>query len=443
MRLRWALVLLFFVSLGPTFWVYRTVPQAFVPEEDQGYFIIQVQAPAGASLEYTSKVGSEAEQILLKDPDVHGAVLGDGLQLQRRGPEPGHHVRPAQGRSTSGPATSTRCRRSCSRVQRPAVRDPRRDRRPVPAAVDPGPRAGSAASSSRCSTRPATDIQTLAQGTRAWSGAGNQSPKLRGLFSAFTANDPQLQVTIDRERAKALGLPLTEVTERAADLPRLAVRERLRLQQPRLPRLRAGGPALPRRARRICGSSTCARAAAQMVPLEQIVKLDETTSPQVISHFNLFRSADDQRLAAPGRQLGPGAPGDGAARDAQTLPPGMDSPGRASRWRKPRPGGSRPSSSGSALLLVYLTLAAQYQSLVLPFIILLGGAARGARRARRAVAARAGQRRLLPGRAGHADRAGGEERDPDRRVRRAAAAKKGCRSSTPPSRRPASGCGRS
>jgi multidrug efflux pump subunit AcrB len=46
------------------------VPQAFVPEEDMGYFIVQVQAPAGASLEYTAGIARQAEQIILADPDV-------------------------------------------------------------------------------------------------------------------------------------------------------------------------------------------------------------------------------------------------------------------------------------------------------------------------------------------------------------------------------------
>ena len=52
-RARWAVVVVFFLTLGATFWVYRVVPQAFIPDEDPGYFIVQVQAPAGASLEYT------------------------------------------------------------------------------------------------------------------------------------------------------------------------------------------------------------------------------------------------------------------------------------------------------------------------------------------------------------------------------------------------------
>src|SRR4026209_13364 len=70
MKLRWAVVGLFFVFLGVTYWVYTRVPQSFVPDEDQGYFLTQVQAPAGASLEYTGNIARQAEQILLTDPDV-------------------------------------------------------------------------------------------------------------------------------------------------------------------------------------------------------------------------------------------------------------------------------------------------------------------------------------------------------------------------------------
>ena len=52
----------FIGALGLTYWVYRTVPQAFVPEEDPGYFLVQVQAPAGASLEYTGNVARQARR---------------------------------------------------------------------------------------------------------------------------------------------------------------------------------------------------------------------------------------------------------------------------------------------------------------------------------------------------------------------------------------------
>src|SRR5687768_12258446 len=96
-RARYAVVVIFVAALGLTYWVYRTVPQAFVPEGDQGYVMIQVQAPAGASLEYTGNVARQAEKIILSDPDVlalfsvmgfsfSGAAPNQGLMFARLKP---------------------------------------------------------------------------------------------------------------------------------------------------------------------------------------------------------------------------------------------------------------------------------------------------------------------------------------------------------------------
>ena len=78
------------------------------------------------------------------------------------------------------------------------------------------------------------DIDALADATQAIIGAGNRSPKLRPpLFSTFTANDPQLQVRSIAQRALGARPAARRDHERAADLPRVAVRQRLRVQQPR------------------------------------------------------------------------------------------------------------------------------------------------------------------------------------------------------------------
>ena len=90
-------------------------------------------------------------------------------------------------------------------------------------------------------------IENLAVATGNLVRTGNQQPQLRGLFSAFTAGDPQLSIEIDRDRVKSLNMPLSEVTDALQVYLGLAVRERLRLQQPRLSRLRAGRSAVPER----------------------------------------------------------------------------------------------------------------------------------------------------------------------------------------------------
>jgi len=108
-----------------------------------------------------------------------------------------------------------------------------------------------------------------------------------------------------------------------------------------------------------------------MVPLEQVVAMEETTAPQVISHFNLFRSATINGSAAPGVSSGE------ALREMErlaeaNLPQGMGYAWSGISLEETKAGQQSFLIFGLALLLVYLTLAAQYESLVLPFIVLLG-----------------------------------------------------------------------
>jgi HAE1 family hydrophobic/amphiphilic exporter-1 len=214
-----------------------------------------------------------------------------------------------------------------------------------------------------------TDVGTLAQATQALSAAGNQSPLLRGLFSPFTANDPQLQVTIDRSRALALGLPLGEVTSALQiflgsqyvndfELNNRAYRVYVQADQ----RFRSNPQALKQLYVRTRGG--------EMVPLEQVVTLKETAAPQVISHFNLFRSTTINGSAAPGVSSGD-ALNEMERLAETTLPEGMGYSWSGISLEERKSGRITLYIFALALLLAYLTLAAQYESLILPFIVLL------------------------------------------------------------------------
>jgi HAE1 family hydrophobic/amphiphilic exporter-1 len=369
LQLRWAVVLLFVLTLGVTYWVYRTVPQAFIPEEDPGYFIIQVQGPAGASLEYTSGIARQAEAIIAKDPDVlamfsvmgfsfSGAASNQGLMFVRLKPfedriGDDHSVQAVLGR-ISGPLFG------------------------LPGAIVVGFTPPAIQGLSRFGgfefqvlDQSGGDIGRLADATGAVVGAGNRSPLLRPpLFSTFTANDPQLQVTIDRQRALALGLPLSEVTAALQiflgsqyvndfEFNNRAYRVYVQADQ----QFRSNPQAL----RELYARTRT----GDMVPLEQVVQMKETTAPQVISHFNLFRSASINGAAAQGVSSGE------ALREMERLagahlPPGMGYAWSGISLEESKAGRTAYLIFGLALLLVYLTLAAQYESLVLPFIVLLG-----------------------------------------------------------------------
>jgi hydrophobic/amphiphilic exporter-1 (mainly G- bacteria), HAE1 family len=368
MQWRWAVVAVFVVSLAATWWVYRTIPQAFVPEGDPGYFMVQVQAPAGASLQYTAEAAQRAEKIILSDPDVMalfsvmgfsfgGAAPNAGLMFVRLKPfdeRPGddHSLQAVLGR-ISGPLFG------------------------IPGAIVVGFAPPSIPGLGRFGgfefqvlDRSGGDITDLAAATQAVATAGNGSPKLRGLFSSFTANDPQLQVTIDRQRALALGLPLSEITSAMQiflgsqyvndfELNNRAYRVYVQADQD----YRSN----PQNLKQLYARTR----ENQMVPLDQVVDIKEVTSPQVISHFNLFRSATINGSAAPGVSSGDAlAEMERIAESA--LPEGMGYAWSGISLEETKAGQQAFLIFGLALLLVYLTLAAQYESLVLPFIILLG-----------------------------------------------------------------------
>jgi hydrophobic/amphiphilic exporter-1 (mainly G- bacteria), HAE1 family len=369
LRIRWAIVLVFAATLGLTYWVYHTVPGAFIPEEDPGYFIIQVQAPAGASLEYTGAIARQAEAIILKDPDVmalfsvmgfsfSGASSNQGLMFvrlklfeDRIGDE--HSVQ-AVLRRISGPLFG------------------------LPGAIVVAFTPPAIQGLSRFGgfefqvlDQSGGDISRLAQATQAVAMAGNRSPLLRPpLFSPFTSNDPQLQVTIDRQRALALGLPLGEVTNALQiflgsqyvndfEFNNRAYRVYVQADQ----QFRSNPQALKQLYARTRNGD--------MVALEQVVQMKETTAPQVINHFNLFRSASINGAAAQGVSSGE------ALREMErlgetNLPEGMGYAWSGISFEESKAGRQSILIFGLALLLVYLTLAAQYESLVLPFIVLLG-----------------------------------------------------------------------
>ena len=155
-----------------------------------------------------------------------------------------------------------------------------------------------------------TNLQTVTQQVAA---AGNRSGRVAGLFSSFTANDPQLVVEIDRDRARSLGLPIREVTDALAVLLGSQYVNDFDFNNRAYRVYVQGDQAF--RAKPSDLKQYYARASnGDMVPLSTVVRLSERTAPAVINHFNLFRSTEITGAAAAGRQLGSGAAGDAAHR---------------------------------------------------------------------------------------------------------------------------------
>jgi HAE1 family hydrophobic/amphiphilic exporter-1 len=365
---RWALVLVFFMALGLTYWVNTKVPRAFVPEEDQGYFMTQVQAPAGSSLQYTAAIAREAEKIMMAEPDILGVFSVMGFSFSGAAPNQGivfASLKPFNQRKGDAHSASAVIGRVMPKLLS------------IPGAIVVSFAPPSIPGLSRFGgfefqvlDQTGTDINTLAAGAYGVMGAAAKSRLLQGVFTSFTANDPQLVVSIDRQRALAAGLPLSEITSAMQTYLGSSYVNDFQFNN-RAYRVYVQADKQFRSSPQNIKQMYARSRTGQMVPLDSVVTIKETVAPQVIGHFNLFRSATLNGSAAPGVSSGE-ALKEMERIATETLPAGMSYAWSGISLEETKAGSQSVLIFGLALLLVYLTLAAQYESLVLPFIVLLG-----------------------------------------------------------------------
>ena len=413
---RLPLIAVFLLGLAATWWLFRVVPRSFVPDEDSGWFIVSVQSPEGASLGYTTRVLDSVQAVLARESDVASAMCVGGFSFGGASPNRGiifvnmKPISERKGETHSLGSVVDRLRGPLGAISEATV---------VPF-LPPALEGVGAFGGFQFEVQAegGASLQQLYEVTRELAKQGNARPDLRGLFSGFTANDPQFLVTIDREKTKRLQVPLGQITDAMQIFMGSAYVNdfdfnnrsyRVYVQADR--QFRAKPQDIARFYVR-AGSGA-------MVPLENLVTISETASAQIISHYNLFRSAEINGIAAPGYSSGQAI----AAMEelaGKVLPVGFSYSWSGLSLEEIESGGQSLVLFALGLLVVYLTLAAQYESFVLPLIILMGVPMAASGRAGGPAPARSRQRRLLPDRARDADRAVEQERHPDRRVRGAA-----------------------
>ena len=367
LRLRYALLLAFAATLGLAFWLYRTLPPAFIPEDDQGYLMLAVQTPQGASLQYTRDVAARAEDILYHVPEIDGAFTVIGFSFSGNAPNKGMmfvNLKPFRERKGKEHTSFA----VLNKIRGPLLGIPGGLIVPFnPPAVEGLGTFGGFEYQLEDLGR--NSLQTIANTANQLVAEGNGSGKVTGLFTSFTANDPQYLVRIDREKAKSLQVPLSQITDALEvfmgsvyvndfDFNNRSYRVYLQADQ----QFRAGAKDIRTY---YLKSNT-----GKMVPLDNVVQIEQTTNPQVISHFNLFRSAEIDGSAAPGLSSGAGI---AAMEDLskKVLPQGMKFEWSGLPLEEIESSGKAVILFGLGLIFVYLTLAAQYESYVLPFIVML------------------------------------------------------------------------
>ena len=364
---RFAVVVVFVLLLAATYQFYRLVPTGFVPDADQGYIMVVIQAPQGASIDYTMNIVRQIEEIIKKFPETDRFFAAGGFGFTGSAPNQGimflslKDWKERQGAEHSAPALVGRMFGAFSQITGAMVFPF------LPPSINGlGQFGGFTYELLDQSGGPIENLQSTADQLVA---QGNQTPGITGLFTQFTANDPQLFVNIDRERAKSLGLSLRDVTDTMQvllgssyvndfDFNNRSYRVYVQADK----QFRSKPEDITRYYART--------ADGRMLPLSSVMSVREETAPKTIGHYNLFRSVELTGSAAPGYSSGQALQAMEQLSN-RILPQGMSFAWSGISLEELKAGRQSLVIFGLGLLLVYLTLAGQYESLTLPFIILL------------------------------------------------------------------------
>ncbi|HXV36472.1 MAG TPA: multidrug efflux RND transporter permease subunit [Myxococcota bacterium] len=345
------------------------LPAGFVPDEDQGYIFVNVQLPDAASMERTDAVCKQVEAILEKTPGVgdYNTVAGFSLIAQSSATynafffvslDPWHE--------RNEPETQFRGIVQALNQQFAAIPSAQVFAFLPPPIQGIGTGGGF---SLMLQDRSGGSVDFLAQNVQSFMEAARERPELGSMFTPFRASVPQIFADVDRDKALKQGVDLRSVyTTLQSFMGGAYVNDFNRFGRQWKVFLQAE-PQYRRRAEDI-GAFYVRNDDGDMVPLSTLVATENVRGPEFTTRFNLYRAAEITGAPAPGYSSG-------EALDAleqvaaEVLPPEMGYAWNAMSYQERRAAGGT-AVFALAVLMVFLILAAQYESWSLPFSVLLG-----------------------------------------------------------------------
>jgi hydrophobic/amphiphilic exporter-1 (mainly G- bacteria), HAE1 family len=396
-RYRWLVIGVFGLALLATLFMFVRTPTSFIPSEDQGYFIVLVQAPEGTSLSGETTISERAEAIIRSQPQVKymfnvggfsfaGAAPNRGLIFvllkpwsQRKGP--GDDIDSVIGRINFG---------FFSQIPQAQI-----------FAVNPPAISGVSSFGGfqfELEDRTNLGLPALMKTAYAIMGMAAKDPRLENVFTQFRINSPQLNIDIDRDRAKAIGISLTDIFDTLeVQLASLYVNNFTYLNRSWQVNVQADEPyrnrvsslqglfvssgsaaniSIPTGTNPfptpVPGSETSATNATGtvMTPLSSLVRTQRVLAAPVITHYNLYRNIEINGNNAPGH-------GSGEAIEAmeeiaqRVMPTGMTFEWSGLQLDEIAAGSLSTLIFALGIVFVFLVLSAQYESFIDPLIVLL------------------------------------------------------------------------
>ncbi|MGL4314397.1 MAG: efflux RND transporter permease subunit [Sphingomonas sp.] len=358
-------VVCYAVLIGLTGWRFSATPTGFIPAQDQGYLIVAVQLPPGSSLQRTTEVLQRAQAIALNNKATAGTVAFAGLD--------GATLTNAPNTAAMFVAMKPRSDREGADQVANELRQafgPITDG--VLLVIPPPPVRGIGTGGGwkmLIEDRQNQGYPALEQAAFAMMMKANQTPGLASTFTTFNVRTPRLYADIDRARAEQLGVPVENIFHTLGTyLGSTYINDFNYLG--RTYRVTAQADASYRDETSDVGRLRTRSASGAMVPMDAVMTLKNESGPYRVVRYNLYPSAELQGDTAPGYSSGQSlATLDKMAKGI--LPQGMSYEWTELAFQQQQAGNTGIIAFGLAVLFVFLLLAANYESLVLPFAVIL------------------------------------------------------------------------
>ncbi|WP_374467911.1 efflux RND transporter permease subunit [Phenylobacterium sp.] len=348
---------------------FMKTPGGFVPSQDKQYLIAAAQLPEAASLDRSEAVIRQVSDIALKTPGVESAVAFPGLSINGFTNAPNAGIvfvalKPFEERTSHELSAGAIAGQLNGKFG--AIQDANIAVFPPPPVMGLGTIGGF---KMQIEDRAGLGSEEVYRQTQNLVAAAQKEPALAGVFSGFQINVPQVRADIDREKARAQGMNLTDLFETMQvylgslyvnDFNRFGRTYEVHVQADQRFRL---DPEDVLRLQTRNGSG-------QMIPLGAFVTLDETTGPDRVPHYNGYLSAEINGGAAPGFSSGQAEKAMERIANAN-LPNGMSWEWTDLTYQQILAGNTAIYIFPLCVLLAFLVLAAQYESWSLPLVVIL------------------------------------------------------------------------
>ena len=358
-----ALVVLLLVA---TAWLGNNVPTGFIPGEDQGYVFVDIQLPDAASGGRTQNVIEKISDIVLKDPAVTDIITVSGYSLiGGAGPNNGlgivmlkdwdERTTPELGLKSVIP-----------RLQGQLWAMPDAQIMVFNPPPIPGLGTGSGFEFQLQDVQ-GQEPKDLAQVLNGLIYDANQRPELNQVFSTFRANVPQYFLEVDRDKAKAQGVALSDVFQTLqANLGSLYINDFNKFSRTYKVMIQAEGEY--RTGPTDLSNYYVRNADSEMVPLMTLAQLSPIQGPTSITHFNLYRSSKVSGQAAPGYSSGESIAA--MTELANNFPDGFSFEWSGQTKQEIEAGNLAPILFTLSIIFVFLFLVAQYESWTIPIAVI-------------------------------------------------------------------------